>query len=442
MKKLLLVAALLSSSWLIGLPAETVHAVGSAGTITVSYDNVTHQYVATPTRIAARVGDTITVQNDLTGSPIDVGSNGDPGEGALEVAAGLCQPFQGEPLCNVAPNGGTTDYTVRQFGIITVEDGSSHVLTFEVVAQSSHRPSPKHEVTFDPTGGVCSSHSEPWTVEFRGSYDLPTSADCTREGYRLLGWARTAGDVAVGALLTEKVSRDASLFAYWKKIEPPIGASVLVNFLCADCSQAAVSWSWPTPNGQPDSYEVVLSSRSSSTGEYSVESTTSVDAADIMSYVTILSNLKSGVAYRIELFSVEGGVRSTPALFSPVASASASISDDLVSSIDQTKSPSADFVIAAPNPTIVIVIVCGRTTVSGKPGVECDGATTGLGTGTTLIPMVKLPGQIEYSAGSARPAVDAQGNFYWSRKTGKKVYVYFKVENSSARSNNVIIPSN
>ena len=89
-----------------------------------------------------------------------------------------------------------------------------------------------------------------------------------------------------------------------------------------------------------------------------------------------------------------------------------------------------------------IVITCERATVSGKPGVKCDGVASGFATGSEFIPYIKFPGQTEYTQGSARPTADASGSFTWSRKTGKKVYVYVTSSDGSVKSNRAIVAAN
>ena len=89
-----------------------------------------------------------------------------------------------------------------------------------------------------------------------------------------------------------------------------------------------------------------------------------------------------------------------------------------------------------------ILIVGERTTVSGKPGIMVDGDTTGFAAGDTVKPWVRFPGQSSYTAGSARPAIKASGEFTWQRKTGKKTYVYFTSADDVTKSNRVIIPAN
>ena len=86
-----------------------------------------------------------------------------------------------------------------------------------------------------------------------------------------------------------------------------------------------------------------------------------------------------------------------------------------------------------------ITITGERGTVKGKPGIMVDGITTGFDEGDLMVPYIKFPGETSYSEGSARPAVDADGEFYWQRKTGKKIYIYFKNEDGTVKSDRIII---
>lgn len=68
--------------------------------------------------------------------------------------------------------------------------------------------------------------------------------------------------------------------------------------------------------------------------------------------------------------------------------------------------------------------------------VRVEGETTGL-VGEQLIPRVRFPGPKPYTTGTSRPQVNEAGEFTWQRRTNKKTYVYFFVED--VRSNRVII---
>jgi serine protease len=85
-----------------------------------------------------------------------------------------------------------------------------------------------------------------------------------------------------------------------------------------------------------------------------------------------------------------------------------------------------------------------RGTVRGRPGVLVDGTTIGLPEGTSVTPYVKFPGQTSYTAGTGIRQVSIvsgiTGEFGWQRRTGKKIYVYFRAV-SGERSPRIIIPA-
>jgi alpha-tubulin suppressor-like RCC1 family protein len=60
-------------------------------------------------------------------------------------------------------------------------------------------------------------------------------------------------------------------------------------------------------------------------------------------------------------------------------------------------------------------------------------------TSQTVRPWIKFPGQPTYSEGAAVIPVSADGTFTWSRRSGKKIYVY--IAHGTARSNMVTIPA-
>ncbi|MFM1964542.1 MAG: hypothetical protein RL134_267 [Actinomycetota bacterium] len=95
-----------------------------------------------------------------------------------------------------------------------------------------------------------------------------------------------------------------------------------------------------------------------------------------------------------------------------------------------------------PNPSAAksILITGSRTTVKDRPGVKATGATVGLA-GTTVQARVHVAGEVDYINGSLR-TVAPDGSFTWQRKTGKKVYVYFRsLADPGVRSNRVVIPA-
>ena len=142
---------------------------------------------------------------------------------------------------------------------------------------------------------------------------------------------------------------------------------------------------------------------------------------------------------------MKDGVRSeTGALFPPVAQATPISLSEFYSSILQTPTHYADFMLAgAPAQCAITIADSGRRTVSGKPGVYAAGTAIGLPTGEAPKGWGRVPGQTSYTEGTAKPQVGSLGEFEWARKTGKKTYVYFtRASDPNCKSNTVIIPAN
>ena len=70
--------------------------------------------------------------------------------------------------------------------------------------------------------------------------------------------------------------------------------------------------------------------------------------------------------------------------------------------------------------------------------VKVTGVTKGFAEGTAMTPEYRFPGQTSYTAG-IDVTINADGEFTWYRKTGKKIYVRFV--NGNVVSDRVIIPA-
>ena len=81
-----------------------------------------------------------------------------------------------------------------------------------------------------------------------------------------------------------------------------------------------------------------------------------------------------------------------------------------------------------------------RTTVSGKPGVEVIGEAVGFDPGTILKAWVRFPGQPSFTEGTANIRIESDNTFIWTRKTGKKTYVYIQAPDGT-KSITSIIPA-
>ncbi len=88
-----------------------------------------------------------------------------------------------------------------------------------------------------------------------------------------------------------------------------------------------------------------------------------------------------------------------------------------------------------------ILISGTRGEVRGRPGVIVTGAAEGFDMGAILKPWFRFPGRTSYSEGTARILVSTDGEFTWSRRTGKLIYISIRSEDGSVRSNRVIVPA-
>ena len=100
--------------------------------------------------------------------------------------------------------------------------------------------------------------------------------------------------------------------------------------------------------------------------------------------------------------------------------------------------PSAPFTPEAPPVEKSILITGTRGEVRGRPGVIVSGSSTGMA-GEQVAPWVKFPGQTSYTEGVSRVTVNAEGDFTWQRRTGKKIYVYFRAVETDIRSSRIVI---
>ena len=71
--------------------------------------------------------------------------------------------------------------------------------------------------------------------------------------------------------------------------------------------------------------------------------------------------------------------------------------------------------------------------------IKVSGTATGMGMGGGLNPYVRTAGQSGFIQGSATILVNVDGNFEWSRRSGKRTSVYVATPDGSLRSNTVTI---
>ncbi len=98
-------------------------------------------------------------------------------------------------------------------------------------------------------------------------------------------------------------------------------------------------------------------------------------------------------------------------------------------------------VVDAAEPTRASIAIAGqRTLVRNRAGILVDGTSVGLMPEAILRPWVRIAGQSAFAQGTAQIRPDEAGDFTWSRRGGKKVYVYVATSDGSLRSNRITIP--
>jgi len=134
----------------------------------------------------------------------------------------------------------------------SLNDGYPTLRTIDFGPESARscrtrRHGPQQTATFDPDGGTClvggQAKASSWDVTFRGSYTLPTAADCSRPGFAFLGWSRSGESTDSDALIHDSISRSATLIAAWGALPAaPLAVSTLANFLCGPCRSVLLVW--------------------------------------------------------------------------------------------------------------------------------------------------------------------------------------------------------
>lgn len=224
-------------------------AVGTAISPDGEFLYVTNYYAGTvsvvDTDAASFVGDPITVgtyPHGIAMSPdgayVIVTNQGDYTISIIDTSTNLVAwtiPVGGDPFdVAISPDG--------QHAYVT-NYSSNTVSVIDMNCRSPRRST--RLVTFDSAGGECSDHAATWRVRFRGSYQLPTSAECHRDGYAFLGWTRDPALTGPDDILTTRISASADLTAVWAALPlAPTIIGVLANFLCfADCDSVLLAWS-------------------------------------------------------------------------------------------------------------------------------------------------------------------------------------------------------
>lgn len=491
-----LLAALSSCAVAAGLLVGVASPASAAdlGTVTISYVGGVG-YTIAPSTLSGGEGDTFSFFNGGTGSPKYLRND----TGSIRDGVTDCTVTD----CPVNTNS-TVSFTVVSPGVLSVvnSDGTTVIGTITI---SGSAPGPTDPFLVYPTmylsanGGSCTgfmaftkSHGQ------NGTVTLPTGTACTREGYTLSGWARSAdatsssfaagstvpiGDESFGLYAVwspngVEVTYDANVGANDQCLASgvttdvrtstsvvAVGSATSTSAPCAPPGMVLAGWAL-TGDGaltvQPGgvlpavwtsgsshrlyakwkvTYGVTVSALPASVAPNSystVAVTASINSAPAAN-VAVALTASGAVAFGNGGTAVTVTTRADGTVTLPVYSRAAGIGTVTAAYGDRASSVTID----VSNPVTKSITVTGeRVTVSGKPGIQIEGVTTGFAAGERVVPYFRFPGQTEYTAGSARPEINADGEFVWQRKTGKKFYAYFTSDDGLVTSNRVIVPAN
>jgi len=209
-----------------------------------------------------------------------------------------------------------------------------------------------------------------------------------------------SGTVPVTVTFRGGLSATAGNFTYSAAPSPtppapiPPSAPGNVGATAGDAS-ATVTWTAPT---SPGSYPVTTYQVTSSPGGLTCLTST---------LTCTVTGLTNGTAYTFSVKALSG------AGWGEMSAPSNAVTPE-----------------GAPKPSITI------TGTRAGERITITGTSTQLA-GQTLTPWIKFPGETTFSQGSAIVPIAADGTFTWSRKTGKKIYVY--VAHDTTKSNTVTI---
>lgn len=227
-----------------------------------------------------------------------------------------------------------------------------------------------------------------------------TQAPCTPPGHTLTGWSLTAGDpqtlVKGAALPASFTGTSQTLYAKW---EPDrFGLSVQVGSLTVDgsplkiCAGVEQVVTFTATKNRDAVAGQVIDVEISRTGASSTSERLMTDDSG-----RVQVNFKVDPNYSPQFISGSFADQNIRFMI---------VEKDRIQCAEKS-----------------IIITGERTTVGGKSGITVNGTTTGFKKGDTVVPYIRFPGQTVFTAGSARPKIDADGSFSWQRKTGERVTV-------------------
>lgn len=483
-------SAALALGMLLGV--TTPASAANVGTITFTAGTPT----VSPSVVSGQVGDTFTINVSGTTAVIVDGS-------AVSAAGSACSPT----VCTVT-SASPVVFTINSAGNVVLEDsnnlGSTATLTIQISSGSS-TPRPPEEtyptMFLNANGGTCSGPM--LFVKSVGPplQSLPTQAQCSRTGYTLGGWARSAdattSEFAAGWFVPIG-NESFTLYAVWEPtgslitydanigandacinaagVNVPVGdgrisadlnpANLATTAPCSPDSDQLELTGWATSGDGSVAYELgapvpfAAGTQQRLYAVWQVKGTErSIEIAgevvDVVSNSSLVRLRVTGVTTGFEEGDVVVPWRGAPgeepfaeSIQLPRVQADGTFTwqrrtgrgiTEIVYFTSQDGSVRSNSITFQEAPDEPTIFIEGER--GDARTVVVKGTAAGISEGEVVVPRLRSPGQTGYSVGTARPTVQADGSFTWQRRTGKTVAVYFTSEDGSVRSNLVILPA-
>ena len=414
MKKLLIATVVLASSFGFASADSVLAAPANPGSATVNCQNGTGNL-----SFAGQIGDTFDITNSFGGGACEInGLAGKATPSGQGYSAGMGDGY-------VMSNGLPATFTITGAGTFTLSSGGGALYNVTVMVGGAMGPSGLTTVvkgSFDPNGGDCifvgqrtSAKHNFFTVGY--SY-APGAAECTRQGYVFTDWMVAGSSPSTSAGLPVLVDESAKLRRHFVAVSGDYAAK-WEKATSFDLGGGSCLIDGAVRNGW---FDVLTDDEGKSRATNDFVRLPSPDFCT-----------KEG--FTLSGWTVDGEKNS----FGEIA---AVVGATYVANWD-TNTPTITIIGSRDSVDVSLGVSTCASYVAGPPPrtlptgcVVVEGVTTGLAAGTEVTPEYRFPGQTSYTTGIPIK-VDANGEFTWYRKTGKKIYVRFVV--GDVVSNRVII---
>ncbi len=369
-----------------------------------------------------QVGDAFDITNSSGGAACEInGLSGKASPSGQGYSPGMGDGY-------VMSNGLAATFTISGAGTFSLSSGGGALYNVSISLGSGGPTGPVSVVkgSFDPNGGECLFDGQKKTsahdVFVIGYMYAPGASECSRPGYVFADWMIKGSSPSASAGLPVLVH------------EP----DMVRRHFVAQSGNYVAKWSPVVTFDLAGGTCTILSESRSGTFSVAVDEQGQTAPGSFLRVPAREDCSREG--HVLELWVVDD----KPALFGDILVASSRVTAVWRADVQSISIIGSR---GSANVSLPSDETC-RSYAEGPPPRELPngcvvvyGVTTGFAEGTTVTPEYRFPGQTSYTTGIP-VTIDAEGEFTWYRKTGKKIYVRFVAgDNGDVVSSRVIIPA-